>query len=85
MLWGPLKFATKDVSKIDKDSGLIFQGKTDGENLSWNSASLGNFNGDKCGAIGFTGHKADSNGLTDNGHVYIVHNSAQITSSFKDK
>jgi hypothetical protein len=73
------------VSTIDQNSGLIFEGKTHGENLSWNSADLGNFNGTACGAIGFTGHKADSNGLTDNGHVYIIHNSSDINSNFSGK
>lgn len=73
------------MSTIDQTSGLIFEGKTDGENLSWNSADLGNFNGTACGAVGFSGHKADSNGLTDNGHVYIVHSGADIATRFSGK
>jgi hypothetical protein len=71
-----------DISDITAGTGLIFEGKTDGENLSWNSADLGNFNGKECGSIGFSGHKADSNGLTDNGHMYILHNSKNIDEEF---
>jgi len=58
-----------DISDITAGTGLICEGKTDGENLSGNSADLGNFNGKEIGSIGFSGHKADSNGLTDNGHM----------------
>jgi len=73
VIWGPFaKEQYTDISKLSATAALKFEGMTNEENFSYSLVPIGDFSeaaGSTCTDIAFVASRADSGGLTNNGHV----------------